>query len=90
MYIKIIARQDDETVICLVRWVDQQTSEWLTLHVLAVATLDEVGPIPKSSHDGPATDVALPEAVERRAIATAVRLVRRFELASHAVELRIA
>jgi hypothetical protein len=87
MYVKIIARQDDETVLCRVRWVDHQTNEWLTLHVLANATFDEVGPFPKSSRHGPATDVALPDAVRLRAIAAAERLALRFEYASHPADL---
>jgi hypothetical protein len=90
MYVKIIARQDEETVLCLVRWVDHQTNEWLTLHVLASAPLREVGPIPKSGHHGPATDVALPKTVELRAIAAAERLSRRFEHASRPLELCLA
>jgi len=69
--------------------VDRQTNEWLTL-VLAGTTLDEVGPIAKSDHHGPAPDMALPEAVELRAIAAAERLMRRFEHASHPVERCLA
>ncbi len=82
MYVKIVARQDNETVICLVRWVDRQTNEWLTFHVLAEATPDEAGPIPSWGHPDAAKCRALSEAVELRAIVAAEKLVRRFELSS--------
>jgi hypothetical protein len=86
MYVKIVARQDDETIICLVRWVDRQTNEWLTFHVLAEATPDEAGPIPHWGDRDAAIGMALSEAVELRAIVAAEKLVRRFELSSSATD----
>jgi hypothetical protein len=85
MDVKIVARQDDETIICLLRWVDPQTYEWLTVHVTADATLEETGPIPKFEGRG-APYTAIPKSVELRAIVAAQTLVRRFERALFVAE----